>query len=372
MIFTIATLKEERYVKLQQKLSSPFQFWRFRDKAGRQEQNSQANHSTVSSQKAINKLASRKALWVMVQKEFGDHITSWRFSILLAIIVLACIGSIYSAITALQAQGNSASLQSFLFLKIFTLSDGSIPQFTQFVAFLGPLMGIALGFDAVNTERSKGTLSRLMSQPIYRDDFLKAKFISSLLLVTVVIFSLGFLVIGLSLIVIGYPPTPEEFMRVICFLLTAVVYVGFWLNLSILFSIRFKQSATSALSAIAIWIFFTVFYGIIINLVSKALVPDQNGTTDDILRYYGQLDLLSNLSPAELFSDITTTLLMPNVRSLGALTMEQVTLALDSPLALGQSILLVWPQLTALLALTAICFGLSYYLFMRQEIRSRS
>lgn len=308
----------------------------------------------------------------MVQKEFSDHIRSWRFAILLAIIVLACVGSIYSAITALQGQSNASSTQSFLFLKIFTLSDGTIPQFTQFVAFLGPLMGIALGFDAVNTERSKGTLSRLISQPIYRDDFLKAKFTASLLLVAIVIFSLGFLVMGLGLVVIGFPPTPEEFIRVVLFLLMAVVYVGFWLNLSILFSVRFKQAATSALFSIAIWIFFTVFYNIIINLISSAIIPDQNGTTAEIIRYYNQMDLLARLSPAELFSDITTTLLMPNVRSLGVLTMEQVALALESPLALGQSILLVWPQLTALLALTVICFGLSYYWFMRQEIRARS
>jgi len=316
--------------------------------------------------------ASKAAFRVMVQKEFSDHIRSWRFAILLAIIVLACIGSIYSAITALQAQGSGSSANSFLFLKIFTLSDGTIPQFTQFVAFLGPLMGIALGFDAVNTERSKGTLSRLISQPIYRDDFLKAKFTASLLLVSIVIFSLGFLVMGLGLLVIGFPPTPEEFIRVMLFLLMAVVYVGFWLNLSILLSVRFKQAATSALFAIAIWIFFTVFYSIIINLVSSAILPDQNGTTEEIMRYYNQMDLLSRISPAELFGDITTTLLMPNVRSLGVLTMEQVTLALESPLALGQSILLVWPQLTALVALTVICFGLSYYWFMRQEIRARS
>jgi len=329
------------------------------------------NSATVSENRSqLN--ASRAAFRVMVQKEFSDHIRSWRFAILLAIIVLACIGSIYSAITALQAQGSANSTQSFLFLKIFTLSDGTIPPFTQFVAFLGPLMGIALGFDAVNTERSKGTLSRLISQPIYRDDFLKAKFTASLLLVTIVIFSLGFLVMGLSLIVIGFPPTPEEFIRVLLFLFMAVVYVGFWLNLSILLSVRFKQAATSALFAIAIWIFFTVFYSIIINLVSNAIIPDQNGTTADIMRYYNQMDLLARISPAELFSDITTTLLMPNVRSLGVLTMEQVALALESPLALGQSILLVWPQLTALLALTVICFGLSYYWFMRQEIRARS
>src|SRR5690606_22239766 len=159
------------------------------------------------------------------------------------------------------------------------------------------------------------------------------------------IFALGFLVMGLGFIVIGFPPTPEEFIRVMLFLLMAVVYVGFWLNLSILLSVRFKPAATSALFAIAIWIFFTVFYSIIINLVSSAILPGQNGTTEEIMRYYNQMDLLSRISPAELFGDITTTLLMPNVRSLGVLTMEQVTLALESPLALGQSILLVWPQL---------------------------
>ena len=39
----------------------------------------------------------------------------------------------------------------------------------SFIALLGPIVGLALGFDAVNSERSNGTLNRLVSQPIYRD-----------------------------------------------------------------------------------------------------------------------------------------------------------------------------------------------------------
>lgn len=314
---------------------------------------------------------AKSAFWVMVEKEFSDHIRSWRFTILLAIIFLACIGSIYSAIKAIQG-GALNNATSFLFLSMFTVSDGTVPQFTQFVVFLGPLMGIALGFDAVNAERSKGTLSRVISQPLYRDDFLKAKFTAALLLISVVMFALGFLVMGLGLIFIGYPPTPEEFIRVLLFIVASVVYIGFWLNLSILCSVRFKQAATSALSTISIWIFFTVFFGVILNLLSGILAPEQSQMTADMMRYYNQMNILSKFSPAELFGDITTILLMPNVRSLGILTMEQVTLALESPLAIGQSMLLVWPQITALVALTFIAFALSFYLFMRQEIRSRS
>jgi len=311
--------------------------------------------------------------WVIVHKEFGDHIRSWRFAILLGIIALACIGSIYTAITSLQAGvGSEQSDNAFLFLQMFTVSDGTLPNFITFVSFLGPLMGIALGFDAVNAERGKGTLSRLMSQPIYRDDFLKAKFTASLLLIAVVIYALGFLVMGLGLFTIGYPPTPEEFLRVVLFLFIAVVYVGFWLNLSILFSIRFRQAATSALSGIALWIFFTVFYSLILNLIAKSLAPASDAAVESVIGYQETMLFLNRLSPAELFTEATTTMLMPSVRSLGPLTMEQVVGAIPSPLPLAQSLLLVWPQLTGLIAATVICFGLSYALFMRQEIRSRS
>lgn len=318
---------------------------------------------------------SSSSFWVMVQKEIGDHLHSWRFGILMGIIILACIGSIYSAVTAIRSGDNTASAagDSFLFLKMYTLTSSAlaVPSFSTFLSWLGPLIGITLGFDAVNSERNKGTLGRLLSQPIYRDDFLKAKFVSALTVIAIVVFSLGFLVMGLGLFTIGYPPTPEEFLRILLFLLIAVVYVGFWLCLSILFSIRFRQAATSALSSISIWLFFTIFYSMIINMIDSATAVSQMAAPDAQLRQINLVLALNRLSPTELFSETITTMLSPGVRSLGPLTMDQLVGAIASPLSLGQSLLLVWPQLTGLLAATMICFGLSYVLFMRQEIRSR-
>lgn len=81
---------------------------------------------------------------------------------------------------------------------------------------------------------------------------------------------------------------------------------------------------------------------------------------------------LNRISPYTLFNEATTTLLVPSVRNLGPLTNEQVIGAIASPLPFGQSLLLVWPQITGLTALTLICFALSYVLFLRQEIRGRS
>ena len=39
-------------------------------------------------------------------------------------------------------------------------------------------------------------------------------------------------------------------------------------------------------------------------------------------------------------------------------------------LSLDQSLLIVWPQIVALVALTVLCFGAAYVLFMRQEVRA--
>lgn len=309
--------------------------------------------------------------WVIVGKEMTDHVRGWRFIILLSLILLTCFGSLYTAVTniAQPAKGGDAG-NSFFFLRLFTVTDGSLPSFHVFINFLGPLLGISMGFDAINSEWNKGTLSRIMAQPIHRDYLLNAKFIAALIVIGVLFFSLTFLVMGLGLIIIGIPPTAAEFMRIVCFTLVSILYVAFWLNLSILFSVRFRQAATSALTAIAVWLFLTVFYPIIVNLVAKALAPEA-ALPDDILEYQQLIINLLRFVPSQLFGDATTTLLMPSIRSLGPLTMEQVSGAIPNPLPLGQSLLIVWPQLTGLIAATVLCFALSYVSFMRKEIRAR-
>lgn len=311
--------------------------------------------------------------WVVVQKEVSDHVKSWRFIILLSIIALTCLGALYtSTMTIRQSLELEELYEGFFFLKLFTLSDGTMPSLISFVAFLGPLLGIGLGFDAVNSERIKGTLSRIMSQPIHRDYLLNAKFTAALIIISFMFASLTFLVTGFGLWMLGIPPSPDEFLRMLLFLIVAIFYVGFWLNLSILFSVRFRQPATSALSSIAIWLFFSVFYTMIVNLTSNLIQPAQGATREQIMGHHGFISLLTRLSPGQLFNEATTTLLMPSVRTLSPfVNQEQLIGFIPTPLSVGQSLLLIWPHVTSLMAATIICFALSYVIFMKQEIRSR-
>ena len=212
--------------------------------------------------------------WVIVNKEIRDHVRSWRFIILLAIITLTCLGALYTSLTSMHEAVKSGDVEdTFFFLKLFTVSDGTLPSFVLFINFLGPLLGIALGFDAMNSELNKGTLCRILSQPIHRDCIINAKFVAALIVITIMLFVLGFLVMGAGLIAIGIPPTPEEFARIISFLILSVFYVGLWLNMAILFSLCFRQTATSALASLAIWLFFSVFYTMMVNWIAKMFMP---------------------------------------------------------------------------------------------------
>ena len=79
---------------------------------------------------------------------------------------------------------------------------------------------------------------------------------------------------------------------------------------------------------------------------------------------------LSRTSPYYLYCEAVSTLLNPNVRTIGITTQESLSGALASYLSFDQSLLLVWPHLTCMVALTMAAFTVSYIAFMRQEIRA--
>lgn len=312
-------------------------------------------------------------LTILINKEVAAHIRSWRFIVLILLVLLTFLASTYVSSANLRNAINNAQDpdQAFLYLKLLTNTDNSVPAFHVFLNFLAPLLGIALGFDAINSERNGGTLTRLMAQPIYRDNLLIAKFLGPLIIVGTLLSALILFLIGGGLLATGVRMEPQELLRIVGFVILSVIYIGFWLSLSILLSIRFKQAATSALTAIGIWLFFTVFFPIVINLLVHALLPNPNYLSEAQLIKYNELILnLLRLSPGQLYTDATTTLLIPSVRSLGPVSMEQMIGAIPSPLGVKDSLLIVWPQLSGLIAATVVCFALSYYIFMRKEIRS--
>jgi len=125
------------------------------------------------------------------------------------------------------------------------------------------------------------------------------------------------------------------------------------------------------LACIAVWLFFTVFWEILVGMAAPMLRPVQFGSVEEILAQ-AQLELaLSRLSPNTLYSEVMLALLQPTVRSVGLVLPIQLHGAvLGTPLPLHQSLLLIWPQLTGLIAATILLFAVGYVLFQRREIRA--
>ena len=135
-------------------------------------------------------------LGVVMLKELNDHLTSVRMRVLEWLVVLFAFVALYGAI---QQVKEMTAEDPFLFLRLFTTAREPMPfTFVSFLSILVPLVAIGLGFDAINGEHNRRTLSRVLSQPIYRDALLFGKFLAGLLTLTISLVALWLLVIGLG------------------------------------------------------------------------------------------------------------------------------------------------------------------------------
>jgi len=304
----------------------------------------------------------------ILRKELADYFTSIRVLVLFLLVLFASAAGLVAASQEIRG----ANLpEGFVFLGLFTTSGSVIPSLVTLIALLVPIIGIALGFDAINSERTGGTLSRVLSQPIYRDSVINGKFLAGVLTLSVMVGTMLLLVSGYGLSMIGVPPTAEEIIRLFIYLFVTIIYGAFWMGLAILFSVLLRRIAASLLLSLALWLFFSIFIFLIAPAIANALVPTADGSQAELIRNAELQKMLLRFSPNTLFQEATTALLLPVVvGSFGVITSSQIAYMLPNPLSLGQSTLLIWPHLTSLVSLSAICFAISYVLFMRQEIRA--
>jgi ABC-2 type transport system permease protein len=305
-------------------------------------------------------------LSAVLTKEMADHLTGARILILEILVLLTAVGTIFTALKSI----NSTDDNQFLYLRLFTTAQDPLPAFVFFLAILVPLIAIALSFDSINGEFNRRTLSRVLAQPVYRDALLLGKFLGGLLTLTMVFSAIWLLIFGIGIFKLGVPPTAEETGRALWFLLATIFYGGIWMALAMLFSSIFRSSATAALASIAVWAFFIFFWNIVVGLLAPVLSPQQITTVQDLVTANQTQLLLSRVSPITLYADIATIMLQPTERFLGFVLPVQLDRAIKTPLPLGQSILVIWPQLTGLIAATILIFAICYVLFQRQEIRA--
>jgi ABC-2 type transport system permease protein len=308
--------------------------------------------------------------WLTIAaKEFADHLLSARLYVLLVVLGIAALIPLYFAAERIRSVAASASTTPAVFLFLFQLSPEGIPilRVDLWIGIAAPLLGVAFAFDAVNGERHEGTLPRLLSQPIHRDDVINGKFAAGLAIISTALAAVVLVITGVGLLRLGIIPAQSELLRVAIWLLTTILYVAFWLAFGLLLSVVIRRAATSALVAFGTWLFVAVpFFGpFLISFISNAIAPD-----DANARH-----LIGQILPSTLYSDISSVILNPTIQT----TSREVTASQylqaqsffpDSALSVTQSLILIWPAIVVLFGLTVGCFALAYVRFMRQEVRA--
>jgi ABC-2 type transport system permease protein len=311
--------------------------------------------------------------FTIAEKELKDQLGSKRFLILFGFMILL------SGLAAYQGVDFIKDNTQATFLYIFSGTQMSF-SFIQIMVMFGPILGMAMGFDAVNKERTTGTLSVLLGQPIYRDSVINGKFLAGAS--TLAVLGLGTIAItvGLTIPMLGYGPTVSEALKIVTLAGLTLLYLIFWLSIGMLFSVIAKKTSTSMLASIATWMFFSIILSILANALANALVPMPSGNfmtpgqqgegfqmTDDFRQAMEKrinlMNMINRFSPTELYESTVTAIL--GVRSgFGRMGQEFVR-----TLTLGEALAANWANIAELVVGLIVCFAASYLLFLRTEIR---
>jgi ABC-2 type transport system permease protein len=113
--------------------------------------------------------------------------------------------------------------------------------------------------------------------------------------------------------------------------------------------------------------------------LSEAIIPASQAAAEAemAIRQFQIQRIISHFSPMTLYSDATSLILNPMSQTTNPLAyalmgpLERLSAArFQGALQISQSLFIVAPYLISIIAITLLCFGICYYIFMRQEIRS--
>lgn len=311
----------------------------------------------------------------IAQKELKDQFGSKRFLILFGLVLLL------STLAAYQGVDYIRNNQEAGFVYIFSGSMMSF-SFIQTMVYFGPLLGLALGFDAINKERANGTLSILLGQPIFRDSVINGKLIAgATALTTLVIGTIG-IMCGMAIPLLGFGPTMTEASKILTLTLLTIVYLVFWLSLGILFSVLTKKTSTSIMASIATWLTFSIIISILAAVVAGFLVPLPGGSFRGMTGEGGRIQIspefreamqkrsavmsnIQRISPTNLYQEAASDIL----GVVGGFMMGMGAQEFQRTLTLSEALAANWANIATIVVGLVVCFAASYMMFLRSEIR---
>lgn len=230
----------------------------------------------------------------IARKEFTDAVTSKRLWLIAGIFLLFSIASTYSTSFGFRMGVQQAT-------RPMVQIDSSIASAT---AYMAPLLGLALAFDAVSGERERGTLRILLSRPIYREDVINGKILSALAVIGLTITVSSLAAVSISILLHNISVTVDDVSRIGLFIVFSIVFSFAYYALALFVSTFSSKSSHSLVISIGIWIFFAFILSIMSSFIATAILgppPTRAVTVFNVSRrQFGNFTTPGGASPQEL------------------------------------------------------------------------
>lgn len=324
---------------------------------------------------------------IIAKKEFRDFLSSRHFWAVYFIFTLIILASAYQGahtynqkVEKYEEELRKAEETPQALYRM----DGPEPsilsafrRLPHYIALVGSILAIMVGFDAVSRERDRGTLQVLLSYPTYRDAVINGKFLGragALILACTFTLILG---IGVAIGLTNPPLGSVEIARIASFMLVAGLYLSAFLLIAMLLSVVFRDSISSMATGIILWSASVYLLTPISKVIATLVYPiprsmsltglseaKKQAVKENVMNHYALVDKISTASPSYSFQKLGNYILNPHAKGLTIRFPSQ-----GEPLPLTESLNMAWPSIAIILGLTVAVFVASYILFMRQDVK---
>ena len=309
-------------------------------------------------------LNSMSAL-VIAKKEFKDYMSSKLFWTIYFIFALTILISAYQGaydyseeVKKYEEELRKAEEGQNIF-RISRPEPNILRAFirlTNYIAFIGAILAIIVGFNAISGEKEKNTLQILLSYPTYRESIINGKFLGRLAVLTFACALTLLAGIGLTVGLTNPVITDEDIMRLLTFILVSLLYMSSFMIIAILLSVIYKDSVLSLSTSMILWVSSVFLLLPISKLIATLVYPipksmiltgeeEKSLVRDIIANHYSLMDTISTISPSYSFQKLGRYILDPYSR---AITFQMPIQT--EPLPLAESLLLAWPSIVVLLS----------------------
>jgi ABC-2 type transport system permease protein len=210
-----------------------------------------------------------RALWVIAHKEISDAFRNRLF--LISMIMLLSLSLIAIGLGSLSVRTQMTDyLQSVQILTNLGRTDfpaapslnpiAISKNFINYLAMVGALLAMILGFTAINKERQAGTLRLILSRPVFRDQFLTGKVLGNATLLAALMFVVGVVTV-LAIGLIGRVwLTGDQIIRLALTMGMSWLYLLTFYLLAQFFALLLPNSNNALLLTVIVWLVFAFIF----------------------------------------------------------------------------------------------------------------